>query len=247
MGALEMVSADLPTDLPAAAPPPRLPSAFVDELLRAPKDVLRALDDRADLTARTRVYVVAVLLCTAAFGAALGFFRGGVQILYAAVKLPMVTMLTLAVLVPLLHALNRALQRPADIARDVTALVAAMARASLVLAAETPLLWAGHAVDVGYHRMIVLTVLTCAAAGLVGAWFLWRALSVTRTGRFVVAALLLGTMAVVGTHSAWLFRPFIVRPRAERVVFMHPFEGSFSEAVEQSLSSAQGIYRRSAP
>jgi hypothetical protein len=241
---MDALTTAMPADLPETGPAaPRPPSAFVDQLLRAPNDVLRALGDGADLAARTRVYLVAVLACTATFGAALGFFRGGVQILFAAVKLPLATLLTLAVLVPLLHALNRALERPADIARDVAALMAAMARAALVLAAETPLLWAAHAVDVDYHHMIVLAVLTCGAAGLVGAWFLWRALSVERRGRLVVTALLLGTMAVVGTHSAWLFRPFIVRPRAERVVFMHPLEGSFSDAVEESLDSARGHYR----
>ena len=106
-----------------------------------------------------------LIACTATFGAALGFYRGGAQILFAALKLPLVTLVTLAVVAPLLHLLNRALERPANMARDVSALVAALARGALVLAAETPLIWAAHAVGAGYHRMILITVLACARRG----------------------------------------------------------------------------------
>ena len=119
------------------ARPARL--AYVDELLKKPALAARAVEAESDLTARTRTYVKVLIACTATFGAALGFHRGGAQILYAAVKLPLVTLVTLAVVAPLLHLLNRALERPANMARDVSALVAALARGALVLAAETPL------------------------------------------------------------------------------------------------------------
>ena len=127
-------------------------------------------------------------------------------------------------------------------ARDVSVLVAALARGALVLAAELPLLWAAHALGADYHRLILLTVLTCAIAGVVSFAFLWSALSATRTGRGLVALFVLGTMGVVGAHGSWLFRPFLVRPRATNVVFMHPLEGSFSDALEETFDSAQGRY-----
>ena len=65
----------------------------------------------------------------------------------------------------------------------------------------------------------------------------------TRAGRTLVALMILATMGVVGAQASWLFRPYLVRPRATSVAFMHPLEGSFSEAIEDSLSSAQGHYR----
>jgi hypothetical protein len=143
------------------------------------------------LAARARTYVQVLIAGTATFGVALGFYRGGAQILFAAVKLPLVTLLMLATVAPLLHALNQALQRPAHLAREVTLLIAALARGALVLAAETPLI----------------------------------------------------TMGVVGTQASWIWRPYLARPRASDVVFVHPLEGSFSEALGDSLSSARGVYR----
>jgi hypothetical protein len=220
-------------------------AATVDELLKKPALAARAIEAGADLTARTRTYVKVLIACTATFGAALGFHRGGAQILYAAVKLPLVTLVTLAVVAPLLHMLNRALERPANMARDVSTLVAALARGALVLAAETPLIWAAYAVGADYHRTILITVLACAVAGALSFWFLWGVLSATRRSRWPVALVVLTTMGIVGAQATWLFRPYLVRPRATGVVFMHPLEGSFSEAVGESIDSARGRYRSS--
>jgi hypothetical protein len=246
MSTLPLDADPFPVDDLTPAPGPAGAATYVDELLKRPSRVARALDAEADLTARTRTYVKVLIACTATFGAALGFHRGGAQILYAAVKLPLVTLVTLAVVAPLLHMLNRALERPANMARDVSTLVAALARGALVLAAETPLIWAAHAVGAGYHRMILLTVLSCSIAGGVSFWFLWGVLSVTRQSRVLVSLIVLSTVAIVGAQATWLFRPYLVRPRATNVVFMHPLEGSFSEALGDSIDSARGRYHRSA-
>jgi hypothetical protein len=141
------------------------PVEYIDELLKRPALVARAIEADSELSARTRTYVKVLIACTATFGAALGFYRGGAQILFAAVKLPLVTLVTLAVVAPLLHLLNRALERPANMAREVSTLVAALARGALVLAAETPLIWAAHALGAEYHRLILLTVFSCGIAG----------------------------------------------------------------------------------
>jgi hypothetical protein len=228
------------------APAPALeqgPAAHVDELLKRPHAVLRALDAGDGLAARARTYVQVLVAGTATFGAALGFYRGGAQILFAAVKLPLVALVTLAVVAPLLHALDRALERPASMAREVALLVAVLARGALVLAAETPLIWAAHAVGAGYHRLVLLAVLACSLAGIVSFRFLWTALSVTRRSRWHVTLILVVAMGVVGAQASWIFRPFLVRPRATHVVFMHALEGSFSESLEDSFSSARGHYR----
>ena len=50
-----------------------------------------------------------------------------------------------------------------------------------------------------------------------------------------------------GAQASWLFRPYLVRPRATGVVFMHPLEGSFSEALGDTLDSARGRYSKELP
>jgi len=239
MSTLSFDSTPLPTDGAAAD----TVANHIDQLLKNPAEVRAAIESRTALAARTRTYVQVLVACTAVFVASLGFYRGGIQILFAAIKLPIVTLLMLAVTAPLLHALNRALERPADMAREVAQLVASLARGALVLAAELPLIWAAHAVGADYHRLILLTVLACSVAGIVSFWFLWNTISTTKVGRVLVALMVLATMGTVGAQASWLFRPFLVRPRATSVAFMHPLEGSFSDAIGDSLSSAQGHYR----
>jgi hypothetical protein len=239
MATFSLESASLPPDGIVAD----TAAVHIDQLLKSPAEVRAAIESRTALAARTRTYVQVLVACTAIFGASLGFYRGGIQILFAAIKLPIVMLLMLAVAAPLLYTLNRALERPADMAREVAQLVASLARGALVLAAELPLIWAAHAVGADYHRLILLTVLACSVAGVVSFWFLWKAISVTKLGRTFVALMVLATMGVVGAQASWLFRPFLVRPRATSVVFMHPLEGSFSDAIGDSLSSAQGHYR----
>src|SRR3954454_21857873 len=94
-------------------------ATHIDQLLKNPSEVRAAIERRTALAVRTRTYVQVLVACTSVFGASLGFYRGGIQILFAAIKLPLVMLATLAVAAPLLYALNRALERPADIAREV--------------------------------------------------------------------------------------------------------------------------------
>src|SRR5262249_34492794 len=91
------------------------------------------------------------------------------------------------------------------------------------------------------------TVLACAIAGGASFWFLWGVLSATRRSRWAGALVVLTSVGIVGAQASWVFRPYLVRPRATGVVFMHPLEGSFSEAVGDSVDSARGRSRRSAP
>lgn len=246
MSTIQLEATSFASNDTAVTPPPVLEegaAAHVDQLLKQPGVVLRALETGEGLAERTRTYVQVLVACTATFGASLGFFRGGVQIVYAAVKLPLVMLLLLAVVAPLLHALDRALERPANMARSVALLVAALARGALVLAAETPLIWAAHAVGADYHRLVLLAVLACSLAGVVSFRFLWTALSVTPRARLLVTFVLVTTMGIVGAQASWILRPFLVRPRATDVVFVHPLEGSFSESIGDTLSSARGHYR----
>ena len=177
-------------DAATTTPPPIVedgPAAHVDQLLKQPGVVLHALETGDGMAARTRTYVQVLVAGTATFGASLGFFRGGAQIAYAAVKLPLVVLIMLAVVAPLLYALERALERPASMARDVALLVSALARGALVLAAETPLIWATHAIGSDYHRMILATVVACSIAGGASFWFLWGVISATQRSRWSVA------------------------------------------------------------
>src|SRR6185369_8517295 len=97
-------------------------------------------EDR-DVRAVASTSLAAITLGAAAFGCAIGTFRGGVQVLYAGVKLPLVVLGTLAIAGPAFHAVAAALGRPWPMRSVVALALAAAGRASLLLFAFAPVLW----------------------------------------------------------------------------------------------------------
>jgi hypothetical protein len=234
--------ADSPADARGAAPPRAL--AAVDRLLRDPASVLERIRRGDGLAELARTLILTVLVACGAFGAAVGAYRGGVQVLYAAVKLPLVALLCAALAAPALTALNAALGRRAHLVGDLALLLAALAMGSLALAAEAPLLLLAATLHFGYHATVLLVFGCCAVAGAAALALFARGLAAAEPGRRVPVIFgVLAVLLMVGSQLAWTFRPYVVRPRTAAPPFMRPLEGSLIESVLQSWNSANGHYR----
>lgn len=232
---------------PAAADVPACGLGLVDQLLRDRRAVLARIDAGRALAALIRTCVATIVVGAALTGAALGSFRGGVQIGYAAIKLPVALLGTAALCAPALTALGRALGRPAALARDLALVTTALAIGALVLVALVPVVLAARAVDLAYHGSILLAVGVGAAGGLAAIAVLAGGL---RRAAVADAALTAGLFAVlfavVGAQAAWTLRPWLVRPRTPDVPFVRSLEGSLYDAVLGSARSARGVYTRDA-
>lgn len=218
----------------------------MDRLLRDPRGLLADAVDPAQAANLARSAILTIAIGAGCFGAAMGTARGGLQIPYAALKLPLAILLTTAVCSPALTAVNCALGRPSALRADLSLVIASLARTSFVLAAAAPLLLLGVWTGLSYHTLILLVVACCCVAGVVGLTLFVRALSGERLlHKLVVSAALLSVFALVGTQMAWTLRPFLQRPRDRQVHFVRSIEGSFLESVITSSRSARGVYWRS--
>lgn len=250
----ESVLGNLPPSKVSVAPrlddPPSLdtrPSAGlegVDQLLRRPAWFVEAASRDAAPTALVRAVLLTVLAGAGLFGASMGLFRPGPQILSSAVKLPLVLLFTAALSVPVYTATRWAQGAQVNLRQDILLFLSSLALTSLVLAALAPVVLLAVLSGVGYHG-IVLTVVACAgAAGLVGVGAFVRAARRLGEGRRRLAALAAAAVfAVVGVQMAWTLRPFVARPRAAFELVRAP-EGGFFESVIVSADSARGVYRR---
>jgi hypothetical protein len=237
-------------ETPVAPPEPAARErGVIDGLLADPRGLVqRALEaDAGAQSATVRALLLAILAGTAGFGAAVGFYRGGVQIPFAAIKLPLVVLLTASVCTPALTALGLALGRPANLRHDLVRVLAMLARGSLVLAALAPVMLVAAAVRLDYHRTITLLVLCCLVAGGVALPLLARGLWAERRGRWFLCAAMLLVVSLAGTQTAWLFRPYVVRPRTVEVPFLRPLEATFTGAVLDHASAEVGVRARRAP
>jgi hypothetical protein len=229
---------------------PRPPRSLVavDLLLRSSGAILARIRDGHDLAGLARTMILTIFAGGAVFGACLGAYRGGLQVLLAAVKLPLVVLLTAAICAPALSAINAGLCRTASMRRDLALVLAALARGSLVLAALAPVLLLAVSLHASYHVLVLLTVGCCGVGGLVGLALLVRGLAGERRACGAACLALLSVFVVVGAQMSWTLRPYLVRPRAPAAPLVRGVESSLLEAVATSLDSARGIYHReSAP
>lgn len=221
----------------------------IDLLLRD-RDATRArIRDGGDLAGFARAMIATIAGGAGAFGGAMGAWRGGPQILLAGVKLPLVILLTAALCAPATTALNAAMDRRADLRRDLALVLASLALGSLVLAALAPVILLADTMHAGYHALILAVVGCCMLGGLAGMSFFVRGLAAERQGMVPVMATLTMIFALVGSQMAWSGRPWVTRPRTTGVVLLRAVDDqSLLESVGRSINSALGNYEReSAP
>jgi hypothetical protein len=221
------------------------PFASVDQLLREPREVLGRVRDGRALLPLARAMVLTIVLGAGIFGAVIGSFRGGLQLLYAGVKLPLVLLLTTAICAPALSALNVGLGRRAELRADLALVLCALARTSLALGAQAPVVLLAVRLGISYHGLVLLAVGCCGGSAAVGLSLFAAGLreSGARGVGWASLALLL-VFGLVGSQLAWTLRPFMVRPRTPVAPFVRGVEGSFLDAVGRSVLSARGIYSR---
>lgn len=216
---------------------------IIDALLRDRDGTIARVRAGVDRLATMRVMVATIAIAMAIVGAAIGTTRGGAQIGYAAIKLPLVLLGTAAIAAPVMSAVAAALGRRVDVGADLALVVTALAYGALLLVACTPLVLLARAVDLSYHRTILGIVALFAVAGFASLRVIVRAIADGRPGTVGALAALCVVLALVGGQLAWVLRPYLVRPRGE-IAFVREREGSLVEAVLQAFASARGLYAR---
>ncbi|WP_437933564.1 hypothetical protein [Sorangium sp. So ce341] len=216
-------------------------AAVVSRLLRAPAEVAASCREDRDIRAIALASLGAIALGSAVFGAVIGSFRGKEQILYAAVKVPLAMLITLALCAPAFHALAAVLGRPWPMRSIIALVLASAGRSSLVLLAFAPVLWLLIDLGLGYHASSVAAWLAYAAAGLAALGVLVRGIGAGQ-GRGLTAVAFMAVFFAVGGQAAWMLRPYLGRPSQKEIPFVRAREGSFSDALVRSCRSALGIY-----
>lgn len=232
----------------AEPPPAVLPDGAVarlELLLREPDRFVEALsraesspDAGAVMTSLTRVLVGAVAFGAGLFGVVVGAHRGGLQVLYCAVKVPLILLVTLVVCAPPFVALARVGALPLG-ARQVIALaLGSCARFALVLVGLAPFVWLMEGWSLGYHRVILSIVAVCAFAGIAAGKLLFTGLSRSGSAGVRVGMAFVALFGLVGAQTSWILRPYVVRPRTEHPPFVRALEGDLFDSLRHTARSS---------
>lgn len=208
----------------------------IDRILRKPRALASdCVDERLEPS------VIATAIATivggaALFGGVLGALRGGRQIAYAAMKMPLAMLVTLIVAIPAFHALSAVFGRPRTLRVAVSLALTAAARTSLVLVAATPSLWLF--VDLGAETASVklAATLAYALAGLAGLVVLLAGIGRGPGG--ARTALTFGVVFLLaGAQSAYALRPYLIGRGGRAVTFLaHDREGGLLNELERAAS-----------
>ena len=156
----------------------------------------------------------------AAYGAVMGCF-GGLggdrpwQVVYSAVKVPLLLLVTTALAVPSFFVLNSLLGLRADFRAAARAVASAQAAVAVVLAALAPYTAVWYASTTDYDEALAFNAVQFAAASVAAQWVLRRRYAplVARNRRHRIAVRAwLGLYAFVGIQMGWVLRPFVGQP-----------------------------------
>ena len=201
-------------------------------------------------TRRVLLYVGVIVLGAALFGAAVGFWRSPLQALYAAIKFPLIILLTTlgnallnAMLAPLLGLNLGFRQSLLAILMSFTiaaAILGAFSPVIFFMVWNTPPLTEGAATAAAAHSFIqLMEVVVIAFAGVAAhlrlLQLLRRLSGSAGVSRRVMLAWLTGNL-FLGSQLSWILRPFIGSPWLP-VEFLrdNAFHGSFYETVFRSV------------
>lgn len=233
---------------------------LMEYLLREREQLWRQLYGEQQLNALIGEMLTTSAVALAGYGAVLGFSQSWAQALAAALKLPLLFLLTLAICLPALHVCNL-LFGGALSARQTLALgLVAITFTAIFTLAFTPITLFFLVTAQSYHFFVLLNVAILALTGAIGLHFVvagarrlnaLAAMDRTRLEQSRVAEssqaapqprlvnvgilpLWLALYGFVGAQLGWTLRPFFGLPDAPFVLF-RPLEGSFAMSIIDML------------
>jgi hypothetical protein len=176
---------------------------------------------------RRRQLLLVVTVFGAFYGLVMGLFgcsngRIGVQLLYAAVKVPLLLLSVFAVSIPSFFVLNALAGLRRDFGEVLRLLLAAQAVLAINLASLAPmtLLWYCSSSDYGSAVMfnaVMFAIASCGAQIMLHRNY--RILIIRNRRHRLMLVVWLTLYALVGIQMAWLLRPFVGNPDAQSDFF----------------------------
>jgi len=184
---------------------------------------------------------VSIIVLSAVYGAIMGLYPSGLQILYDAVKIPMLLLISLYITVPSFYVLTSLLGGRRSFSQVVVLMLSSVTVMSTILLALVPvnlffILTTPNATSSTEAFIILLNVLIFALAGIFALIYLLRGFMALYPGGEWILSFLIGSFifVFVGTQLAWVLRPYF----HYHGYFISPPEKNFYVAIIELIFKA---------
>jgi len=231
----------------AQGPPPPAPWSWsvVRSCLVEREALFARIRDGRELTRLMGGMAVASALFSALYGLTVGIYAGGWQVVYNAIKFPLLLLATLALCALALYMLNSLVGARLSLSQTVAVVLSAiLVTATLLLSLTPPLGFIMLTSLRDYQLVVFLNLIVVSIAGAGGVGFAFQATAAVHTDP-EARRRCLGVMrawmvlyGLVGLQMLWLFRPFF----RQTDVFIRPLGegGSAFEAFVQLVVTVVG-------
>jgi hypothetical protein len=218
--------------------------SIIEEFLKRSDEFLKNLTEEKGLTAYFVNSNLAILVLSAVYGATMGTYAGGLEILFSAVKVPMLLLISLYLTIPSYYVLYSLLGGKRTLQQTAVLLLFSFTIMATVLMALVPVnlffMITTTKSSATYAFMVLLNIAIFTLGGffaltnfIKGAKVLYREPSENWKPAFLLGSLIL---MIVGTQLAWVLRPYF----DYYPWFIRPLKSNFYTAMIQLLSQYVG-------
>jgi hypothetical protein len=218
-------------------------------LLRDRRQFLDEVRSRAKLESKIASLLVASSFFFSIYGAIVGSYGGGLQIISSAIKLPALYLLTLMICLPTLYFFDILFGSKLGFKQYVTMALTAVAVISVLLFSFAPVILFFLISVREYNFFLLLNVLIMGITGGVGVRLFYKgmrdmvgpeAIEQNLRRRLLQGWVLL--YALVGSQLGWTLRPFFGYEGEPFQIFRPEIEGNFYAQVFRLLGAMLGFY-----
>ena len=218
--------------------------SVVEEFIKRSDEFFKNLIEEKDLTTYFVNSNLAILVLSAVYGATMGTYAGGWSILFSAIKVPILLLVSLYLTIPSYYVLYSLLGGKRTLRQTAMLLLFSFTIMATVLIALVPVnlffVITTTKSPATYAFMVLLNIAIFTLAGFFaltnfirGAKVLYRERSENWKPSFLLGSLIL---MIVGTQLAWVLRPYF----DYYPWFIRPLEGNFYIAILQLISQFIG-------
>ncbi len=221
-------------------------------LIRLLRDRRKFLDEvRSGTKLETKIasLLMASSFSFSVYGAIIGAYSGGLQIISSAIKLPALYLLTLIICLPTLYFFDILFGSKLSFKQYVTMALTSVAVISVLLFSFAPVVLFFFISVKGYKFFLLLNVLVMAITGAVGVRLFYKGMrdmvGSEATEQKMRRRLLQGWVVLyglVGSQLGWTLRPFFGAEGEPFQIFRPEIDGNFYAQVVRSIGSMLGWY-----